>query len=61
MVRQNGPQFPVIDTINAPLTPRQAERAAQFLAMLTPKIAPETVEMDKGQAQEQTVPRCKSY
>lgn len=61
MVRQNGPQFPVIDTINAPLTPRQAKRAAQFLAMLKPKTAPEMVETDKEQAQEQTAPRCKSY
>ena len=61
MVGQNAYRFPVPDTFNTPLTPRQAERAAQFLAMLMPKTAPETVKTDKAQAQEQTAPRCKSY
>ena len=56
MVGKNAYIFPVPDTFNAPLTPRQAERAAQFLAMFTPKIAP-----DVDKAQEQTAPRCKSY
>ena len=57
MVGQNAQIFPDPTTINAPLTPRQAERAAQFLAMLTPKNASEAEE----KSQEQTVPRCKSY
>ena len=55
MVGQNAHRFPVIDTFSN-LTPREAQRAAQFLAMFTPQAAP-----DVDKAQEQTAPRCKSY
>ena len=58
MVRQSAQIFPAPTTINAPLTPRQAERAAQFLAMLTPKAVPDVAE---AQPQEQAAPRCRSY
>ena len=67
MVGQNRPQFPAPNTINTPLTPRQAERAAQFLAMLTLKAAPgvgagavPAAAPDVDKAQEQTAPRCRS-
>lgn len=58
MVGQNAHKFPVVDTINTPLTPRQAERAAQFLAMYTPQTAPDVAQ---PQSQEPPAPRCKSY
>ena len=68
MVGQNRPQFPAPTTINTPLTPRQAERAAQFLAMFTPQAAPggaagavPAAAPDVDKAQEQTAPRCRSY
>ncbi|WP_034416390.1 hypothetical protein, partial [Deinococcus marmoris] len=32
-VRQNGPVFPVLNTIDASLTPKRAKATAQFLAM----------------------------
>lgn len=54
MVGQNAHRFPVIDTFSN-LTPREAQRAAQFLAMFTPQAAP-----DVDKAQEQTAPRCRS-
>lgn len=58
MVGQNAHTFPVPDIFNAPLTPRQAERAAQFLAMLTLKAAPDVAQ---EQPQEPAAPRCRSY
>lgn len=68
MVGQNAHIFPDPTTINVPLTPRQAERAAQFLAMLMPKAAPggsagavPAAAPDVDKAQEQTAPRCRSY
>lgn len=40
MVGQNARIFPVPTTINAPLTPSQAAKAARFLAMLRPEGTP---------------------
>lgn len=57
MVGQNAQIFPVVDTINSLLTPRQAERAAKFMAMVTPKSVIGTQKTEKGQI----APSCKSY
>ena len=58
MVGQNAHTFPVLTTVNAPLTPSQAEKAARFMGMVTAKTAPDVAQ---DQPQEQVAPRCKSY